>query len=90
MFIIHRKIKNAIYAYEVTSYRDENGKPRNRQKCLGRVCEDGTIISKKRKLPAKIVKVTQITTKFILKNVPEKPEKPENEVDEVKILKIGI
>ena len=66
MFIIYRKIKNATYAYEVTSYRDENGSPRNKQKCLGRVEEDGTIITKKRKLPAKIFKVKRTTTKIIL------------------------
>lgn len=49
-FIIHRKINGIMYAYEVTSYRDENGKKKAHHKCLGRVAEDGqTIIMGKKK-----------------------------------------
>lgn len=66
--IIQRKINNAIYVYEVKSYRDKDGKPRNKQRCLGRLDDDGTLISKKRKLPAKITQVRRITTKLILKD----------------------
>lgn len=68
-FIIKRKIKNAIYVYEVTSYRDKNGKPRNHQKSLGRLDKNGVLISRKRKLPAKIKEVITITKKFILEPV---------------------
>ena len=69
--IIERKINNAIYVYECTSYRNEDGKPRSRQKCLGRRDTDGAVISSKRKMPAQITKVKRTTTKFILKNIPE-------------------
>ena len=50
-FIRHRKINGIMYAYEVTSYRDENGKKKSHEKCLGRVAEDGQtiIMGKKRK-----------------------------------------
>ena len=37
MYIIHRKKGNKIYVYEVTSYRDENGKPKNRQKLIEKI-----------------------------------------------------
>ena len=67
--IIERKINNATYVIEITSYRDKNGKPRNKQKCLGRLDADGTLISKKRKMPMQITKVKQTTTKFILENI---------------------
>ena len=65
--IIKRKINNTTYVYEQTSYRDENGKPRNKQKCLGRLDDDGTLITSKRKLPAQITEVKTVTKKFILK-----------------------
>ena len=49
-FITHRKVKDVVYAYEVTSYRDENGKKKAHYKYLGRVAEDGqTIITGKKK-----------------------------------------
>ncbi len=69
--IIQREINNAIYLIECTSYRDKNGKPRNKQKCLGRLDADGAVISSRRKLPSQITKVKQTTTKFILKNISE-------------------
>mgnify|MGYP007101907408 CR=1 FL=1 len=65
--IIQRKINNTTYVYEVKSYRDEQGRPRNKQKCLGKLDDDGVLISSKRKLPSKIKEVRTITTKFILK-----------------------
>ena len=34
-FIIHRMIGKVIYQYEVTSYRDENGKKKSKHICLG-------------------------------------------------------
>ena len=64
-FIIKRVINNATYVYEVTSYRDKQGRPRNKQKCLGRFDEEeGVLFSSKRKLPAEIKKIKTITTKI--------------------------
>lgn len=75
-FIIKRIINNATYIYEVTSYRDEHGRPRNKQKCLGRFNEaEGVLISSKRKLPAEIKKIRIITTK--IKVVTKKKSSPE-------------
>ena len=50
-FIIHRKINGIMYAYEVTSYRDENGKKKAHHKCFGRIAEDGQtiVMGKKRR-----------------------------------------
>ena len=68
--IIKRKINNAIYLIEVTSYRDENGKSRNKQRSLGRLDDDGVLISSKRRLPAQIKEVKKITKKFIMTDAP--------------------
>ena len=65
-FIIHRKTKNATYIYIVTSYRNKQGKPRNHQKCLGKLNNDGVLISTKKRLPSQIKEVVTITKKFIL------------------------
>ena len=35
--IVKRKIKGQIYLYESTSYRNENGQPRNNQICIGKI-----------------------------------------------------
>ena len=66
-YIIRRKIKNSIYLIAVTSYRDKNGKPRNHQRSLGRLDDDGVLISSKHKLPAVITEVKTVTKKFIVK-----------------------
>ena len=65
-FIIHRKFGKAIYVYECVSFRNKDGRPRNKQKYLGRLGSDGILITKKRKLPARIKEVKTITRKFIL------------------------
>ena len=65
-FIIKRKINNTIYVYEITSYRDKNGKPRNKRRYLGKLDSNGILISSKRNLPAEIKEVMTITKKFIL------------------------
>ena len=65
-YIIHRKIRDAIYVYEVTSYRDKDGRPRNKQRCLGKLDKDGILITKKRKLPQQITVSRKIETKFNL------------------------
>ena len=65
-YILHRKVKKAIYVYECTSYRNKDGKPRSRQRYLGRLDSDGVLITKKRRLPAQIKEVKLITKKFIL------------------------
>lgn len=64
--IIHREINNATYVILSTSYRDKNGKPRTRQKCLGKLDSDGVLISSKRKLPAQITEVKRVSKRFIL------------------------
>ena len=64
-YIIRRKVKNAVYVYECTSYRNKAGKPRSRQKYLGKLDSDGILITKKRKLPAQIREVKIITRRFI-------------------------
>ena len=68
-YIIRRKVKNSVYVYECTSYRNKQGKPRSRQKYLGKLDSDGILITKKRKLPAQIREVKTITRKFILEAV---------------------
>jgi hypothetical protein len=35
--IVKYRTKNHTYLYESTSYRDENGNPRNKRKCIGRI-----------------------------------------------------
>ena len=72
-YIIHRKIKNTTYVIEVTSYRNKEGKPRNKQRCLGKLDEDGVLISSKRKLPAEIKEVKTIRKRFIVKTI-KKPK----------------
>lgn len=66
-YIIRRKINSTIYIIMVTSYRDKNGKPRNKQRSLGRLDDDGVLISSKRKLPAVITEVKTVTKKFIIR-----------------------
>ena len=72
--IIKRKINNAIYVYEIIkSYRDKKtGKPRNKQRCLGRLDEDGALITKRRKLPAKITMIRKTTTKLLFEDIKNK------------------
>lgn len=64
--IIKRKINNTTYVYEQISYRDKNGNPRNKQRCLGKLDDDGVLISSGKKLPAEIKEVKKITKKFIV------------------------
>lgn len=70
-FIIKRKQGNATYLIEVTSYRDKQGRPRNKQRSLGRLDSDGVLISRKRKLPSKIIRVRTIRTRYILEPITE-------------------
>ena len=77
--IIKRKIGNATYVIESTSYRDEQGKPRTKQRCLGRLDSDGVLISSKTKLPSVIKEVKKVTKKFILEPVTRKSESIEKE-----------
>ncbi len=65
--IIKRKINNTIYVYEQKSYRDKNGRPRNKQRCLGKLDDDGVLITSKRRLPAQIKEVKTVTKKFIIR-----------------------
>ena len=42
-FVIKKKIMNYTYLYEVTSYRDENGEPRNKQVPIGKIDSQGQV-----------------------------------------------
>ena len=75
-YIIRRKIRNAVYVYECTSYRNKDGKPRSRQKYLGKLDSDGILITKKRKLPVQIREVKTITRKFIFEPVSSRKIQP--------------
>ncbi|MBQ7221374.1 MAG: hypothetical protein IJS28_10380 [Synergistaceae bacterium] len=70
-YIIQRKVKKATYVYECRSYRNKQGKPRNKQKYLGRLDSDGVLITKRRRLPAKIREVKTVIKRFILEPVSE-------------------
>ena len=68
-YIIRRKVRKAIYVYECTSYRNKDGKPRSKQKYLGKLDSDGVLISSKRKLPVQITEVKTIKKRFILTEI---------------------
>ena len=73
--ILKRKINNVIYVYQEKSYRDELGRPRTKQKCLGKLDNNGVLIlSRKRNpknLPAAITKYKLIITKFRVKPITD-------------------
>ena len=71
-YIVIRQRKNSRYVYEGTSFRNKDGKPRNHQCYLGRLDKDGVLITKKRKLPAKIKEVKTVTKRFILEAISGK------------------
>lgn len=85
-FIIKRVINNATYMYEITSYRNEDGKPRNKQRCLGRIGEDGVLIvrKKKRKIPTKVKEIKTTRRKIIFEEIPEK-NSSDNKKTEIEI-----
>ena len=68
--IIQRKVNNSVYVYECRSYRNKQGRPRNKQRYLGKIDSDGILITRKRKLPAKIREVKTVTRRFILEDIP--------------------
>ena len=68
-YIIRRQVKKAIYIYEGRSYRNKKGRPRNKQRYLGRLDDDGVLITRKRKLPAQIKEYKRVTKHFILEPV---------------------
>ncbi len=73
MTYLKKRLRNNItYLYEIQGYRDKNGKVKHKEKCLGRLDDDGTLITKKRKLPSQIKKVRKIITKFNLRPVHKK------------------
>ena len=74
MSIVRKNINNATYIYEVKSFRDKNTKKiKTKWTYLGKLDEDGSIITSKRKLPAHLVKVTK-STQHILKCNRKSPE----------------
>lgn len=66
MYIIKEKRNNSTYIYEATSYRDEEGRPRKKKKYLGKLDDNGVLISTKTNLPAEIKEVKTTTKKFII------------------------
>ena len=48
--IINRMIGKVIYQYEVTTWRDENGKNKTKHVCLGHYDKDGTFIASRKRL----------------------------------------
>ena len=71
-FYRERVSNNTTYLYEIHSYRDKKtGKVKHKERCLGKIDEDGTLITKKRKLPDEVVKNRKVIVKSkprILKN----------------------
>ena len=65
-YILRRRVRKAIYVYECTSYRNKQGKTRSKQHYLGKLDDDGVLISAKKKLPSQIREVKTITKRFIL------------------------
>lgn len=65
-YIVQKKINNTVYVYEVTSYRDKKTrKVKNKWKILGKLDDDGVLISSKRKLPGVIKEVKTVRKRFI-------------------------
>ena len=85
--ILKRKIKNVIYIYQEKSYRDKLGRPRTKQKCLGKLDSDGIlIISRKinpKNLPGSITEYKIITRKFRI-NVTAQENKPPQKINSSK------
>ena len=92
--ILKRKIKNVIYIYQEKSYRDKLGRPRTKQKCLGKLDSDGIlIISRKinpKNLPGSITEYKIITRKFRIKAITQenKPSQKINSSKPAKSVKI--
>ncbi len=64
-YIIKRRVRNSIYVYECTSFRNKQGKPRSKHRYLGKLDADGVLITSKRRLPAQIKEVKTVSRKFI-------------------------
>ena len=88
--ILKRKIKNVIYIYQEKSYRDKLGRPRTKQKCLGKLDSDGIlIISRKinpKNLPGSITEYKIITRKFRIKAITQE-NKPTQKINSSKSAK---
>ena len=89
--ILKRKINNVIYVYQEKSYRDKLGRPRTKQKCLGKLDNNGVLIlSKKRNpenLPATITQYKITITKFRIKAITDsrkKQSKPKSHLQPAK------
>ena len=71
-YLKKRLINNITYLYEIQGYRDKkNGKVKHKERCLGRLDDDGTLITNKKNLPAQVEKVRKIITKFNLRDAPK-------------------
>ncbi|MBQ7562137.1 MAG: hypothetical protein IJS99_09990 [Synergistaceae bacterium] len=73
--ILKRKINNVIYIYQEKSYRDKLGRPRTKQKCLGKLDSKGVLILSRKinpeNLPGTITQYIIITKKFRIKAITD-------------------
>lgn len=53
-FIIHRMIGKVIYQIKVTTWRDENGKVKSKQVCLGHYDSTGAFVPLRKRLAEQI------------------------------------
>ncbi len=77
--ILKRKINNVIYVYQEKSYRDKLGRPRTKQKCLGKLDSKGVLILSRKinpeNLPGTITQYIIITKKFRIKAIRDSHDK---------------
>ncbi|MBQ9419036.1 MAG: hypothetical protein IJU31_01530 [Synergistaceae bacterium] len=81
-YLKKRRRNNNIYLYEIQGYRDKDGKVKHKERCVGKIDDDGVLITAKRKIPVKITRVRRITTKLIFREEPELDEPKGNEGSE--------
>ena len=78
-YLAKRARNNITYLYEIQGYRNRNtGKVKHKEKCLGKLDSDGTLITCKRKIPAKILMTRKIITKFNLQELKENKKQNKN------------
>ena len=80
MSIVHKRINNTVYIYDVKSFRDKTGRVRTKWVILGKEGPDGVLIASKKRVkrknyPAKIKRVRTIIDKFLLENIDTESEK---------------
>ena len=81
-YIRNRIIGKTIYQVEATSYRDENGKPRTKEICLGHYDKDGVFIPSRKRLAEQTK--TEDTTKSVIDNKEARQENEKTSDDKQK------